>query len=283
VPLFAVPGVGGNVLVFAKIARLLGANQPFYGLQAQGLDGIQKPFRSITAAAAAYIEEIRSVQPTGPYRILGACTGGVFAYEIAQQLTERGEEVDLALVDTWHPDLYRRSKKGPRVAPLPLRFLWSKIAAYWAALARLPLSEWPAFFKNKARLIPTLVDQGNADPLADGGLQFERIVQATFEAVAAYDAKPYAGTLLNVIATKRVIPADVLDSRRTWESLTPGPNEVVPTEAEDSGRVFVSPHVEVLAGALARRALTPPGKQDAGMSELGKDTLTAPARATARA
>ncbi|MEP7243830.1 MAG: amino acid adenylation domain-containing protein [Gammaproteobacteria bacterium] len=283
VPLFAVSGVGGNVLVFAKIARLLGANQPFYGLQAQGLDGIQKPFRSITAAATAYVEEIRSVQPTGPYRILGACTGGVFAYEIAQQLTARGEEVDLALVDTWHPDSYRRSSRSPGAAPLPLRFLWSKLAAYCAALARLPLREWPAFFKNKARLIPTLVDHGNADPLSEGGLQFERIVQATFEAVAAYDAKPYPGTLVNVIATKRVIPAGVFDSRRTWEGLTPGLNDIVLTEAEDSGRVFVSPHVEVLASALARRAFTPPAKQDSGMSELGKDTLTAPARAAARA
>ncbi|MEK7761829.1 MAG: phosphopantetheine-binding protein, partial [Nitrospirota bacterium] len=39
VPLFMVPGVGGNVLVFAKLARILGTEQPLYGLQARGLDG----------------------------------------------------------------------------------------------------------------------------------------------------------------------------------------------------------------------------------------------------
>ena len=62
---FAVPGVGGNVLVFARLAKLLGIDQPFYGLQARGLDGREKPFMRVEDMAAHYIEEIRSVQPKG--------------------------------------------------------------------------------------------------------------------------------------------------------------------------------------------------------------------------
>src|SRR5262249_14286646 len=49
VPFFAVPGVGGNVLVFAKLAILLGRYQPFFGLQPRGLSGTDHPFTSIEA------------------------------------------------------------------------------------------------------------------------------------------------------------------------------------------------------------------------------------------
>ena len=92
-PFFAVPGVGGNVLVFARLAKLLGDAQPFYGLQARGLDGKEKPFMRVEEMAAHYIEEIRSIQPHGPYLIGGTCTGGLAAYEIAQQLMAQGRLV----------------------------------------------------------------------------------------------------------------------------------------------------------------------------------------------
>ncbi len=105
-PFFAVPGVGGNVLVFARLAKLLGNDQPFYGLQARGLDGKEKPFMRVEDMAAHYIDEIRSVQPQGPYLIGGTCTGGLAAYEIAQQLTAKGEEVVLAIIESWHPRSY---------------------------------------------------------------------------------------------------------------------------------------------------------------------------------
>jgi thioesterase domain-containing protein len=45
--------------------------------------------------ATHYIREMKSVQPTGPYRVLGHCMGGVVAYEMAQQLRAAGDEVEL--------------------------------------------------------------------------------------------------------------------------------------------------------------------------------------------
>ena len=51
--------------------------------------------------ARAYIEEIRSVQPNGPYFLGGFSGGGLTAYEIAQQLKASGDEVGcLVLLDT---------------------------------------------------------------------------------------------------------------------------------------------------------------------------------------
>src|SRR6185436_15588160 len=46
-PLFCMPGFGGGVLDFAEMARLLGDDQPVYGLMALGLDGDAPPHETI--------------------------------------------------------------------------------------------------------------------------------------------------------------------------------------------------------------------------------------------
>ncbi len=103
-PFFCVPGAGGNVLNFYDLARLLGAEQPFYGLQAVGLDGVSEPHRTVEAMAAHYVSEIRRVQPHGPYVIGGHSFGGLVAFEMAQQLLRAGEEVArLIVLDTSAP------------------------------------------------------------------------------------------------------------------------------------------------------------------------------------
>jgi thioesterase domain-containing protein/acyl carrier protein len=103
-PFFVVHAVGGNVLNYLTLLPHLGSDQPVYGLQARGLDGVQPPYDSIEAMASDYIFEIRSVQPSGPYSLGGASFGGTVAFEIAQQLMQQGETVaTLALFDTLGP------------------------------------------------------------------------------------------------------------------------------------------------------------------------------------
>ena len=64
-PFFMVAGMFGNVLNLRHLAHLIGADRPFYGLQARGLDGRTDP-GGITDMAADYVAQIRTVQPTGP-------------------------------------------------------------------------------------------------------------------------------------------------------------------------------------------------------------------------
>ena len=100
-PFFCFHGDGGNVLIYRKLAQYLGPDQPFYGLQSQGLDGTSPLLRTVEEMAALYVSEIRSVQPRGPYLLGGYCLGGTIAYEVAQQLHAAGEEIALlALFDT---------------------------------------------------------------------------------------------------------------------------------------------------------------------------------------
>lgn len=94
-PLFLIHALDGHVEHYLPLARGLGANQPVYGIQAIGLDGLTPPVASLCTMAARYAQEIRLVQPQGPYFIAGAAEGGLIAWEVAQQLLDAGAVVAL--------------------------------------------------------------------------------------------------------------------------------------------------------------------------------------------
>ena len=101
-PFFCVHPVGGNVLCYAGLARSLSPKQPFYGLQAMGLDGEQEPYMEIRNMAARYLEAICEFQAEGPYLLGGWSMGGIVAFEMAQQLQKQGQKVALlALFDVY--------------------------------------------------------------------------------------------------------------------------------------------------------------------------------------
>ena len=90
-PLFVVHGRRGQAQVGPHFLKLLGEDQPFYALQARGLDGKQEPHRTVEAMAAEYVAAIRAVQPKGPYFIGGFCAGCYIALEMLRMLRAEGE------------------------------------------------------------------------------------------------------------------------------------------------------------------------------------------------
>lgn len=94
--LYCVHTFGGAALDLRPLAEALGPDQPFYGLQARGLDGEAEPHADIPTMAAYYVAAVRAHQPHGPYYLSGYCFGGVVAYEMAVQLRALGEPVALA-------------------------------------------------------------------------------------------------------------------------------------------------------------------------------------------
>jgi aspartate racemase len=107
-PLFCVHPGGGSVLRYQRLARALGPDQPFYGLQEYGREKGQVPHSSIEEMAAHYLEEARSLQPRGPYFLGGYSFGGIVAFEMACQLRAQGQAVALlALLDTYGPSFGR--------------------------------------------------------------------------------------------------------------------------------------------------------------------------------
>ncbi|MGQ0809754.1 MAG: amino acid adenylation domain-containing protein [Nitrospiraceae bacterium] len=218
-PFFVVPGVGGNVLVFARLSKLLGQEQPFYGLQSRGLDGREQPFTRVEEMAAHYVQEIRTVSPKGPYLIGGTCTGGVVAYEMAQQLSGQGERVILTIMESWHPRSHREHRDKP------------------------PIWLWPAYWRERLRTVQGFVEGPEMD-------HTDLVARATFHAVARYEPKAYRGRLLNVIASHRPLSDSTEDTRMAWSEFALLGDRTVFISAEDSGRLFVPPHVRELAHNL---------------------------------
>lgn len=107
-PFFCVHGIGGGVLDYARLAELLGPDQPFYGLQSRQLAGVTASLLSMEQMAAYYLEEVRAVQPLGPYYLGGYCYGGVVAYEMARQLQEAGQTVALVAMLEQAAPAYRQ-------------------------------------------------------------------------------------------------------------------------------------------------------------------------------
>jgi acetoacetyl-CoA synthetase len=110
-PLFIVHGMFGDIFHFKRLAERIRDDIPLYGLQARGLWGDVPPHRSIPDAAAAYIEEIRTIQPGGPYLLGGFSFGGMIAWEMAHQLAGAGDELDLFLFDIGPDTLFRRRRR----------------------------------------------------------------------------------------------------------------------------------------------------------------------------
>lgn len=101
-PLYIVHGAGLNVLFFNTLAKNMDPEQPVYGLQAKGLNGIDEPLEKIEDMAAYYISEIVRQNPKGPYALAGFSFGGIIAFEMAKQFKARGKEVKmLAMFDTY--------------------------------------------------------------------------------------------------------------------------------------------------------------------------------------
>jgi amino acid adenylation domain-containing protein len=92
-PLYCIHAVPGTLFEYDALVRQISKDQPVYGLQSPGLDGVTRVPDTVEAMASLYVEVIRGHQPHGPYHFLSYCAGGSFTYEVARQLMSAGEEV----------------------------------------------------------------------------------------------------------------------------------------------------------------------------------------------
>ncbi|NUQ79828.1 MAG: alpha/beta fold hydrolase, partial [Polyangiaceae bacterium] len=111
-PLFLVQPLGGTVFTYLPLARALGGGIPVYGVRASGMEEGEPILNDVPAMASRYLEEIRALQPEGPFAIGGHSAGGVIAFEMARQLEAEGEEPGLViLLDALGPPKRVRSRE----------------------------------------------------------------------------------------------------------------------------------------------------------------------------
>ena len=152
-PFFLVAGMFGNVLNLRHLAHLIGADRPFYGLQARGLFGDAAPHDDLVETATDYIAEMKQVQPDGPYLLGGFSGGGITAYEIARQLEAQGDVVALvAMLDTPLPvrrplsrlDRMRIQMQELKSKGVAYPLIWAKNRIAWEIEKRQPSEDTEA-------------------------------------------------------------------------------------------------------------------------------------------
>lgn len=97
-PIIFVHPAGGNVLCYEILSRMLGDDQPFYAFEAQGLNLSLDPINSIEEMAAFYINSLSAEIKNKPFILGGWSSGGVVAYEMAQQLKQAGIDVPIIVM-----------------------------------------------------------------------------------------------------------------------------------------------------------------------------------------
>jgi aspartate racemase len=224
-PFFCIHAAGGNVLEYHDLARLLGTDQPFYGLQAKGLDGKCQPHTSIKEMAAHYIKEMREIQPAGPYLLGGRSSGGTIAFEMACQLHAIGEKVALlALFDTFPAGYFkllglsfgerlaRRAKKWQSHL-INLRSLntGGKLRYITTKLYYVPAKAKHKIYRRAYKIYAKF---GKPLPAV-----LQDIEEINFTAVKDYEPQTYPGDVTLFLATD--LTADY-DSKDGWRELVKG-------------------------------------------------------------
>ncbi len=145
-PLFLIHSIAGELTWIKHLKNQLPPKWPLYGFAAPGLNSDTPFFFSLEAMAAAYLQDIRRQQPSGPYLLGGYSMGGVVALEITRQLQAMGETVELlVLIDAFapHPDLAASITSWSRNGLL-MQVISNQLALQWKAERLLPPDALPA-------------------------------------------------------------------------------------------------------------------------------------------
>lgn len=231
-PFFCIHGINGAVVRFHDLSQYLGPDQPFYGLQAQGLDAGHECHARTEDMAAHYIGEIRRVQPRGPYFLGGYSFGGAIAFEIAQQLAAQGQEDSVVvLFDTNFPE--RNPAPISRKAALltPFRVPAAERWGYVRRILRAPIRALQ-IRRHVARL-PQIV---------------KKVRTACLQAESSYRPRPYAGRVILFRSNHKPL-GQVSDPRAGWSQCATRGLEIYEI-AGNHENILLEPQVRFVAERL---------------------------------
>ncbi|MDB4988030.1 MAG: polyketide/non-ribosomal peptide synthetase [Myxococcaceae bacterium] len=243
-PFYCAAGMGGNPLNLRALAQLVGMEQPFFGLQPQGLDGNSKLHNSVVDMAAYYLEQIRLKQPKGPYYLGGYSGGGTIAFEMAKQLVAAGEQVGaLVFLDSLAPVLPSRTRRE-RI-DMHLDRLRERGPAYVVDTLK-------SRAETQVREVTTLLRRP-LRKLFPYQFRLENIADTWIEAANAYRPDPYTGDAMLFKASKLSAlvsgTAIALGEFNGWEPYVLGGIEVNMCPG-DHNTMCEQPDVRVLARRL---------------------------------
>ena len=260
-PFFWIHGDSSSVF----LSRHLGVDQPLYLLTHQSEDGEPAKYTAVETIAEYYLQEIRTIQKTGPWVLGGYSFGATVAFEIAQKLRRQQETVDLlVLLD---PPPLNPQATPARAANSSIRQRMRTIAVLTTKerIERLILrlrescnTRISQIQKSlKRRICKIYVMLGAQIPVT---LRSVYILDVYRRARQRYLPRPYDGPVLLFKGTTRSY-----DSELDWEDVLTGEVEIHEVSA-DHTKLRDQPHVHTWAEKLKTALL----KAQSGSSRAAK-------------
>ena len=240
-PFFCAPFPDGTAMGMRPLAMALDPEIPFYCLQHKGLDG-STPFDNLDKAARFYVDEIRKVQPHGPYHLGGFCFGGVVAFAMACRFEELGEPVGaLFLIDSFNPAYRRAEITGKRSSRLA-KYYFRRLGLHLREMRLLRLEELLSYARGRIKAMyiqykrseqaaakikhnQLSADGNGAQAMPQARSQFEEFLAAMRRnssiAQLRYAPQPYGGHA-NLIRTSDHTHDPFDDYLLGWEPLIRG-------------------------------------------------------------
>lgn len=253
-PLFLLPPAGGMALPYTTLLPYLAATQPVYAYQARGIYDDLPPFASIEEMATTVRQEMKQIQPQGPYRLGGWSFGGMVAFAVACQLRQQGEQVEfLGVMDAYPPTDAPAAVAEELSTQAELEGFFYLLGDIMGVDYHRLDAELFADATQQTEPVAWLLDQlrERGMPLALEPTLVKRIwttLKQNGRLMQAYQPPCYDGAI-TLFCAEASAPAD---GAARWQALTPQPVETVWVKGEHNTMLNAS-LVEKLGRELAKR------------------------------
>jgi amino acid adenylation domain-containing protein len=228
----------------------LGADHSLFsiGIDPWAADQLKAPY-SMEELVRHLISAIREKQPLGPYYLGGFCRDGVFAYELARQLTIQGQDVGLLVL--FEP-FYPFQSSGIRIAN-GLRRMIIRVGFRFGELRRLEAHEFQTYARSRWRNFKVKWTDiswrisAHFEPLMNRSHSPD-LEEILFLAARSYKAKPL-GCPTVIFRCKGSPIMSAGDPYFGWREFLTGPSESYEVPGDHTG-MFREPNVKVLAEQL---------------------------------
>ncbi|MEL6140486.1 MAG: amino acid adenylation domain-containing protein [Bacteroidota bacterium] len=233
-PLFCIHSGGAHVFFYRPLAERLSSDRPLYALQPAGLDGKEEHHPSIAAMATAYLAEVRRVQPTGPYHLLGTCFSNEVGLEMANQLYAAGEKIAvLIFVDSAPAYLLGANERGGKQTTR--RFLAMLQQGDWKGIRRKLRNRW---IRTRQKAMAPLENEEQRN--------LRTTINNLNQLYHHYTWHPFPGKVTFIRSTEFAERADKKYQLEQWDKLAGGGLDVHITQGHHL-TLFAEPEVDGLA------------------------------------
>ena len=226
---------GPNAL---SLARYLDAEQPLYSIQIHKVVG---KYSRMEPLARACIQEMRTIQPEGPYFIGGFCLLSHLVLEIITQLKFSSAEIaTVILVDAPSPINFQQSQS-----------MRASLKRVWNALLKKSHSNKPAYLFQKIKdmmhgrwrraiefRLQKLTDSPPKGALGDGWEYYQQIARI-------YKPPKYTGNIHLILQRTAKVRFDL-----EWQRLASSVNVHWISKAPDHRSIFKEPYISEVASSI---------------------------------